>query len=85
MKKAKVYDRLEPLMTGAKENRLSLAVFKPAKIRGFIWEDDDREWNESKVAQMREQTKQTQNVRRGCLAADVRSHSQAAFRFFVSN
>jgi hypothetical protein len=60
LKKAKVHDRLEPLMVGAKENRLSLAVFKPAKIRGFIWEDDDREWNESKVAQMREQTKQTQ-------------------------
>lgn len=60
LKKAKVYDGLEPLMAGAKENRLSLAVFKPAKIRGFIWEDDEREWNESKVAQMREQTKQTQ-------------------------
>jgi hypothetical protein len=60
LNKAKIHDRLEPLMVGAKENRLSLAVFKPSKIRGFIWEDDDREWNESKVAQMREQTKQTQ-------------------------
>lgn len=27
LKKAKVYDRLEPLLEGAKENRLSLAVF----------------------------------------------------------
>lgn len=33
LKTAKVYDRLEPLMTGAKENQLSLAVFKPTKIR----------------------------------------------------
>ena len=58
--KAKVYDRLEPLLVGAKENRLSLAVFKPTKIRGFIWEDDDRDWKPNKVAQMREQTKQAQ-------------------------
>lgn len=58
--KAKVFDRLEPLLVGAKENRLSLAVFKPAKIRGFIWEDDEHEWNPDKVAQMREQSKQAQ-------------------------
>lgn len=57
---ARVYDRLEPLMIGAKENRLSLAIFKPTRIRGFIWEDDEREWNADKVAQMREQTKQSQ-------------------------
>ena len=60
LKKATVYDRLEPLLIGAKENRLSLAIFKPTKIRGFIWEDDDRDWKPDKVAQMREQTKQTQ-------------------------
>ena len=77
---AKVYDRLEPLMTGAKENRLSLAVFKPAKIRGFIWEDDEREWNESKVAQMREQTKQAQSLRRMPGGRRSRS-SQAALCF----
>ena len=58
LKRATVYDRLEPLMVGAKENRLSLAVFKPTKILDFIWEDDDREWNADKVARMREQTKQ---------------------------
>lgn len=60
LKRATVYTKLEPLMIGAKENRLSLAVFKPAKIRGFIWEDDDREWDPGKVAQMRDQTRQAQ-------------------------
>ena len=60
LNKAKVYDKLEPLLVGAKENRLSLAVFKPAKIRDFIWEDDERDWKPEKVAQMREQSKQTQ-------------------------
>jgi hypothetical protein len=60
LNRAKVYDRLEPLMTGAKENRLSLAVFKPKLIKDFICEDDEREWKADKVAQMREQTKQVE-------------------------
>jgi len=47
-------------MAGAKENRLSLAVFKPAKIRGFIWEDDERDWNPDKVKEMRDKTRQTE-------------------------
>ncbi len=60
LKQAVVYNRLEPLLVGAKENRLSLAVFKPTKVRGFIWENDDRDWDQSKVAQMRDQSRQTQ-------------------------
>jgi hypothetical protein len=57
LQRATVYDRLEPLLKGAKENRLSLAVFKPTKIRGFIWEDEDRVWDANKVAQMRDKVK----------------------------
>lgn len=60
LNKARVYSKLEPLLVGAKENRLSLAVFKPARIHGFIWEEDERDWNPRKVAQMREHSKQTQ-------------------------
>jgi hypothetical protein len=63
LRKCKVYDRLEPLLVGAKENRLSLATFKPTKIRGFIWEDDEREWNPDKVAQMRDKTRQVELFR----------------------
>jgi len=44
LQKGLVYDRLRPLMEGAKANRLSLAVFKPAQITDFIWESTDREW-----------------------------------------
>jgi hypothetical protein len=58
--RAKVYDRLEPLLIGAKQNTVSLAVFKPTKIRGFIWEDEERDWNVDKVAQMREKTQQVE-------------------------
>lgn len=56
--RANVYDSLDTLITGAWENRLSLAVFKPTKVRGFIWEDEEREWDERKLTQMREGTKQ---------------------------
>jgi len=55
---AKVYDKLEPLIEGAKQNKMSLAVFKPARIRGFIWEDEERDWDADKVAEMRERTSQ---------------------------
>lgn len=58
LKRAVVYDRLEPLKQGAKANQLSLAVFKPTKIRGFIWEDDERDWDPEKLAQMRDKTRQ---------------------------
>ena len=55
---ATVFERMEELMEDAKANRRSLAVFKPARIRGFIWEDEDPNWDQDKVAQMREQSRQ---------------------------
>ena len=55
---AKVYTSLEELIAGAKVNRMSLAVFKPAKILDFVWEEEDREWNADKLRQMRNMYKQ---------------------------
>ncbi len=60
LKRAQVFDRLEPLMAGAKENTLSLAVFKPTKIRDFIWEEDEREWKAEKLAQIRDKARQAE-------------------------
>ena len=60
LKRAKVYDQLDPLIKSAKEMQTSLAVFKPAKIRDFIWEDEERDWDPDRVAQMRSQTDQKQ-------------------------
>ncbi len=37
----------------AKANEISLAVFKPTKVNGFVWEEDEREWSESKLDDMR--------------------------------
>ena len=59
LKKAAVYTRMQELIDGAKANRLSLAVFKPTKILGFSWEEEeDREWDTAKLAEMRKQASQ---------------------------
>jgi len=55
---AKVYTRLQPLIEGAKANALSLAVFKPARIAGFVSEEEEREWNPEKLAEMRNRADQ---------------------------
>lgn len=61
LKKATVYDRLEPLLEGAKKNSVSLAVFKPTKIIDFIWEDaEEKDWDEAKVGAMRQNAAQSQ-------------------------
>ena len=55
---AKVHTHLQTLIEGAKANRFSLAVFRPARITGFVWEEEEREWDETKVAEMRNLTNQ---------------------------
>lgn len=58
LRTAKVHTRLATLIEGAKANALSLAVFKPSKIKGFLWEEEDREWDPAKVVEMRNRTQQ---------------------------
>lgn len=58
LKTARVYDRLDELIKGAKANEVSLAVFKPTKITGFIHEEETREWDHKKLEEMRAQTSQ---------------------------
>jgi hypothetical protein len=55
---AKVYTKLQTLLDAAKANTNSLAVFRPAEVLNFIWEADDRDWDQSKVEEMRRQSKQ---------------------------
>ena len=50
---AKVYDRLDVLIAGAKANDLSLAVFRPTRIFDFVWEKEDPEWDPKKLDEMR--------------------------------
>jgi len=58
LKTARVYDRLDDLIAGAKANEISLAVFKPTRITGFVWEEEERTWDPEKVREMRDATKQ---------------------------
>jgi hypothetical protein len=60
---AKVHTRLQTLIEGAKANALSLAVFKPAKITGFIWEEEERTWDAGKLAEMRNRANQGEMFR----------------------
>ncbi len=56
--KVKIYNLLEPLLKGAKENTISLALFKPTQLIDFIIEDDVANWPEDKLAQMRSRAEQ---------------------------
>ncbi len=58
LKNARVHDRLDEIIAGAKANEFSLTVFKPTKIIDFIWEAETREWDPDKVREMRELTNQ---------------------------
>lgn len=58
LKTARVYDRLDELIAGAKANQVSLAVFKPTHITDFIREEETREWDPAKLREMREVTNQ---------------------------
>lgn len=56
---ARVYTRLDELITAAKANEVSLAVFKPVSIREFIGEEEEeREWNPAKTEEMRNKASQ---------------------------
>ncbi len=54
LKTARVYDSLEILIAEAKSNSTSLAIFKPAKVISFTWEEEDRQWDAKKLEEMRD-------------------------------
>lgn len=57
--KKAIYDDLTTLIEKAnKENSLSLATFKPAKIIDFLVEKVDREWNQEKLATLTAKSQQ---------------------------
>jgi len=55
----RVYTRRDDLITDAKNNVASLAVFKPTKVLDFVWEEaESREWEPERLRDMREATGQ---------------------------
>ena len=49
LKKCRVYNDLKLLIDGAHDNKLSLAVFKPASIGELVWEECERGWDTVKL------------------------------------
>lgn len=55
LRTARVYESMDELISGAKANTVSLAVFRPSRVLDFISEEgEEREWNPDKLRQMRE-------------------------------
>jgi hypothetical protein len=50
---ATVYTSLQTVIDGAKANRMSLAVFKPTRIRDFVWTEEERHWDPGKLDELR--------------------------------
>ena len=50
----RVYSRLDEVIDAAKKNEISLCVFKPTRVREFIWEQEDSNWDPKKLRGMRE-------------------------------
>lgn len=53
LNKCQIYDRLDVLIDEAKNNITSLAVFRPTRIKAFIWEKELREWDIRKLEEIR--------------------------------
>lgn len=62
-----VFTSKERLIAAARENRASLAVFKPSAVTGFHWKGSDRQWDPGKLAEMRQRVRQG-NLFDQCLA-----------------
>ena len=50
--KAEVYEDLDSLISRAKSERISLAVYKPKEITDFIIKSDSRQYDESKLSRI---------------------------------
>ena len=58
LRRPQVYRSLAELIQAAKDNVVSLAAFKPARVIDFVWEAADREWDPGKLEAVRAITSQ---------------------------
>ena len=58
LSRVRVYDDMQSLIAAARQNLLSLAMFKPRKITGFFHEETEREWSPEKLRQLEERARQ---------------------------
>jgi len=57
-KNKKVYTNLQELIDKAKSDGTSLAIFKPTKVLDFIAEEVERDWDQNKLAILKELSQQ---------------------------
>jgi len=79
--KSDIYDNMALLISKAKANELSLAVFKPTKIFDFIWEEVDREWDPKKVESILMDLKQRRLFEWEGFVKDFRIMPKLPYRF----
>lgn len=48
-----VHTSLQKVIDGAKANKISLAVFKPTRVRDFVWSEEERDWDPAKLDEIR--------------------------------
>lgn len=53
-----IFTNLKNLISKAKKNELSLAIFKPTRIIDFIWEQTDRAWSKEKLGLLKAKSMQ---------------------------
>ena len=58
LRRPQVHGSLDELISAAKNNTMSLGVFKPARVIDFVFEEADREWDPAKLEAVRGITNQ---------------------------
>ena len=59
LRPTKVHDSLSKIIGAARDNRMSLTVFRPAQVNDFSWEETDRQWDNNKLAAAKLRERQT--------------------------
>lgn len=54
LENGRVYDRLDEIIQAARDNTMSLCVFKPVEIIDLVIEPDERDWGRARLRAMRE-------------------------------
>ena len=76
----RIHRSLDEIIHAAKNNVMSLAVFKPAQVIDFGWEATDRKWDPAKLDAVRGITAQPDLFGRSIVAPDLPDRRQSAIQ-----
>ena len=81
IQKTSIYENMSTLIDKAKNNELSLATFKPAKIIDFVWEEVERKWDSKKLENVLFDLKQKSLFEAEGFVGDFRIIPKLPYRF----